>query len=356
MDKINLKGLPVNRIIDYFNEYDVPAFRARQVFQWINQKRVANFELMSNLSKTFRSFLEEKFVIHENSISSVLTSSDGTIKYTFELSDGNKIETVLLPPLSVNKTEKWINDETDLNRLTLCVSTQIGCPLNCKFCATGYMDFKRNLTTSEILDQIIQTEKESGKKITNIVFMGMGEPLLNYDAVITAIEILSDVNGFAISNKHITISTAGIIPKIIQLADENKKTKLAVSLHSLDNNIRSLLMPVNKKYPLPELIESIKYYYKKTKKRVTLEYILFNRLTDSEADFKSIVKLSKTVPCKFNIIKFHESKFFDSELQQSNSFDSFITKLRNSNVTVMVRNSSGKDISAACGQLVIKKS
>jgi 23S rRNA (adenine2503-C2)-methyltransferase len=356
MDKKNLKGLTVNRIVDCFNGYDVPAFRARQVFQWINQKRVPSFELMSNLSKTFRSFLEEKFVIHENSISSKLTSSDGTVKYMFELADGYKIETVLLPPLSVNKTEKWVNDETGLNRLTLCVSTQIGCPLKCKFCATGYMDFKRNLTTSEIIDQIIQVERKSGKKITNIVFMGMGEPFLNYGAVMAAVEILNDVNGFAIPNKHITISTSGIIPKIIQLADENQKTKLAVSLHSLDNDIRSLLMPINKKYPLPELIESIKYYYKKTKRRPTFEYILFSRLTDSEADFKNIVKLSKAIPCKFNIIKFHESEFFDSELKQSNSFDSFAAKLRKANVTVMVRNSSGKDISAACGQLAIKKS
>jgi 23S rRNA (adenine2503-C2)-methyltransferase len=354
-DKIDLKGLKINEIIDCFSKYDVPAFRAKQVFQWINQKHVVNFELMTNLSKTFRSFLEENFIINVISINSKLISSDGTIKYMFELADRNKIETVLLPPLSVNKTEKWINNEIDLNRLTLCVSTQIGCPLKCKFCATGYMDFKRDLTTAEIVDQIIQAQIESGKKITNIVFMGMGEPLLNYEAVMSAIEILNDENGLAIPNKHITISTAGIIPKILQLADEKKKTKLAVSLNSLNNDIRSLLMPLNKKYPLSELIKSVQYYYKKTKIRPTFEYILFNKLNDNEADFKNIVKLSKTIPCKFNIINFHQSEFFDSDLEQSNSFDLFVTKLRKENVTVMVRNSSGKDISAACGQLAIKK-
>ena len=356
MNKIDLKGLKVNEIIDCFAKYEIPAFRAKQLFQWINQKRVANFELMSNLSKTFRSFLEEKFIINENLITSKLISSDGTIKYMLELSDGNKIETVLLPPLSANKTDHRIDNETHLNRLTLCVSTQIGCPLQCKFCATGYMEFKRNLTTSEIIDQIIQAQIESDKKITNVVFMGMGEPLLNYDAVMSATEILNDESGLAIPNKHITISTSGIIPKIIQLADENKKAKLAISLHSLDNGVRSLLMPVNKKYPLPELIKSIKYYYKKTKIRPTFEYILFKRLNDSETDFKNIVKLAKNIPCKFNIIKFHESEFIGSDLKQSPSFDSFIAKLRNENVTVMVRNSSGKDISAACGQLAIKKS
>jgi 23S rRNA (adenine2503-C2)-methyltransferase len=356
MSKIDLKGLRIDEIADYFREYEMPAFRAKQVFQWINQKRLSNFGLMSNLSKTFRSFLEENFVISQILINYRLISSDGTVKYMFELIDGNKIETVLLPPLSVNKTEKWIDNERGLNRLTLCVSTQVGCPLQCKFCATGYMDLKRNLTVSEIVDQIIQAEIESGKKITNLVFMGMGEPLLNYDSVMSATEILNDVNGLAIPNKHITISTAGIIPKIIQMADENRKVKLAISLHSLDSDTRSLLMPINKKYPLPELIQSIKYYYKKTKRRPTFEYILFNKLTDSNADLKNIVKLAKTVPCKFNIIKFHESEFFDSELEQSNSFDLFVAKLSKENVTIMVRNSSGKDISAACGQLAIKKS
>jgi len=354
MNKTDLKGLKINEIFYCFDKYEIPAFRAKQVFQWINQKSVTDFESMSNLSKTFRSFLDEKFFIKKNLIISKLISSDGTTKYMFELSDGNKIETVLLPPLSINKTEKWIDNEIGLNRLTLCVSTQIGCSLNCKFCATGYMECKRNLTTSEIIDQIIQTQIESNKKITNVVFMGMGEPLLNYDAVTSVAEILNDETGLAIPNKHITISTAGIIPKIIQLADENKKTKLAVSLHSLDNEVRSFLMPINKKYPLPELIKCIKYYYKQTKIRPTFEYILFNKLNDSETDIKNIVKLTKSVPCKFNIIKFHESEFIDSVLEQSSSFDSFIAKLRKENITVTVRNSSGKDISAACGQLAIK--
>lgn len=353
MEKINLKGLSVKEISSYLQQYDVPSFRAKQIFQWIYQKKVDDFNLMTNISIELKKLFSNIFEIKNISIEKKLYSKDGTIKYMFSLPNGERIESVLLPPISVNKKEGWIDRETP-NRLTLCVSTQVGCPLACTFCATGYMKYKRNLTSFEIIDQIIQAEKDSGKKITNVVFMGMGEPLLNYEQLNKSIDIINDGMGLSIANKHITVSTSGIVPEIRRLADENKKYKLAISLHSLDDSIRSQLMPINKKYNIKELLDSIKYYYNKTKRRPTFEYILFKDLNDREEDKNKIIKLSKTIPCKFNMIQFHESDIFNSNLKRSEKFQSFIEDLRKSNVTVMVRNSSGEDISAACGQLAIK--
>lgn len=354
MDKINLKGLSAEEIRDSLGIHNIPAFRSKQLFQWIHQKNVDDFDAMTNLSKELRKFLSERYEIRNIHIQKKAISEDGTIKYLFTLPDGGEIESVLLPPISVNRIEQWTTDDEPVNRLTICVSTQVGCPLGCEFCATGYMKYKRNLSVSEIIDQILQTSKESGKQITNIVFMGMGEPLLNYENLIKAIDIISSETGLKISNKHITVSTSGIIPGIVRIADEKRKFKLAVSLHSLDDEVRSSIMPINNKYKLPELIESIKYYYRKTKIRPTFEYILFDGLNDTETDMKRIIKLSKELPCKFNMIKFHESDIFSLDLKQSRRFTEFINDLRNNNVTVMVRNSSGEDINAACGQLAIK--
>jgi len=354
MEKSNLKGLKAEEIAVVLKEYKIPAFRAKQIFQWINQKNVSDFDSMTNLSKDLRELLNNNFALNCLQIEKKLVSSDGTIKYMFGMEDGGKIESVLLPPLSVNRAEKWIEDDEPINRLTICVSTQVGCPLGCEFCATGYMKYKRNLSTYEIIDQLLMAQRDSEKTITNIVFMGMGEPLLNYDNVSKAIEILNSEQGLHIANKHITVSTSGITPGIKRLADEDKKFKLAVSLHSLDNEARSKLMPINKKYDLPELLDSLKYYYSNTKKRPTFEYILFDGLNDRDADLKKIIKLSKELPCKFNMIQFHESDIFSLELKRSPKFKDFIEKLRNENVTVMVRNSSGEDIAAACGQLAIK--
>ncbi len=354
MEKINLKGLNVSEIASYLKKYDLPQFRAKQIFQWIYQKNVDNFHLMTNISKEQRDFLDKNFIIKNISIEKKLISKDGTVKYMFSLDDEGKIESVLLPPLSVNRKEGWIEEDTP-NRLTICVSTQVGCPLGCVFCATGYMNYKRNLSAFEIIDQILQVEKDSGKKITNIVYMGMGEPLLNYDNVIKSIEIINDGMGLGIANKHITVSTSGIENVIKRIADENRKFKLAISLHSLDDEIRTQLMPINKKYNLKSLLDSVKYYYSKTKRRPTFEYILFENINDTEEDKKKIIKLAKEIPCKFNMINFHESDVFDSYLKRSSKFQSFIDDLRENNITVMVRNSSGEDISAACGQLVIKQ-
>ena len=354
MQKINLKGLSVQEIAEQLKTYDIPLFRAKQIFQWIYNKNISDFELMSNLSKDFRELLKEHFEIKSLKIEEKAISKDGTTKYLFNLDDDGKIESVLLPPLSVNRTEKWIEEETVPNRLTICISTQVGCPLGCTFCATGYMKFKRNLSVYEIIDQIMSVEQDSGKKITNIVFMGMGEPLLNYDNVVNTIDIINSEMGLSISNKHITVSTSGIVPGIKRLADENRKFRLAVSLHSLNDEVRSKMMPINNKYNLNELLESLKYYYQKTKSKITFEYILFDGINDTERDIKNIIKLSKNLSCKFNMIQFHGSDIFSSELKRSRRFNDVISRLRDENVTVMVRNSSGEDIAAACGQLAVK--
>jgi len=354
MDKINLKGLNAEDTAIILQKYDIPSFRAKQLFQWIYRKNIADFDLMTNLSKELRLLLKERFCIENIAIEKKSVSIDGTIKYLFNLPDNGKIESVLLPPLSVNRLEESAADDEPLNRLTICVSTQVGCPLGCEFCATGYMKYKRNLSVFEIVDQILQVQKDSGKEITNVVFMGMGEPLLNYNNLIKAIDILCHVEGLKISNKHITVSTSGIIPEIIKIADEHKKFKLAVSLHSLDEDIRSKIMPINNKYKLTELIESVRYYYRKTKLKITFEYILFDGLNDREEDIRKIIKLSRSMPCKFNIIRFHESEIFSLDLKGSPRFKEFVDRLRNEKVTVMVRNSSGEDIAAACGQLAVK--
>jgi 23S rRNA (adenine2503-C2)-methyltransferase len=354
MEKVNFKGLNPEEIAIHLKKYDVPSYRAKQIFQWIYEKRVDDFNEMSNLSKDFRVLLNEHFEIKKLKMEEKAVSKDGTIKYLFDLGDGSKIESVLLPPLSVNRLEKWIEEDTAPNRLTICISTQVGCPLGCTFCATGYMKYKRNLSVYEIIDQVMQVEGDSGKKITNIVFMGMGEPLLNYDNVAKAIGIINHEMGLSISNKHITVSTSGIVPGIKRLADENKKFRLAVSLHALNDETRSKLMPINDKYNLYELIESLQYYYQKTKSRITFEYILFDGLNDTEKDIRDIIHLSKSIPCKFNMIQFHGSDIFSSELKRSSRFNEIISRLRDENVTVMVRNSSGEDIAAACGQLAIK--
>ncbi len=351
---INLKGLNIGEIAAHLKEYNIPSFRAKQLFQWIYQKNIDDFDSMTNLSKDLRIFLKEHFAINNIGIENKAISADGTIKYLFTLEDGSKIESVLLPPLSVNRMEEWTKEEMPLSRLTICVSTQVGCPLGCKFCATGYMHYKRNLSVFEIIDQILQAQRESGKKVTNIVFMGMGEPLLNYENLVKAIDIINHEAGLSLANKHITVSTAGIIPGIKRLADDNKKFRLAVSLHSLDDEIRSIIMPINNKYKLSELLESIKYYYRKTKIRPTFEIILFDGLNDKESDIKKIVKLSKGMPCKFNMIQSHESDIFTPDMKRSTGFKEFVNALRDENVTVMVRNSSGEDIAAACGQLAVK--
>ena len=357
MEKINLKGLTLSQLEDFSQSIGEKKFRGKQLFDWIYSKRIDSFSKMNTISKILRNKLNEVAFIPSIKIITQKIDSDGTVKFLFELPDKYQIESVLIPPNTAFVDPK-AKSEVEQKRLTLCVSTQVGCPLKCKFCATGSMGFYRNLTAGEIIDQFIQAEKYTGKRITNLVFMGMGEPLLNYDAVMNSIEIF--IQGMAIAARHITVSTVGLIPQIQRIADEGRKFKLALSLHSLDDKVRSALIPIAKRYPVESLIRAIEYYYRLIRRRPTFEYILFKDLNDTDQDVKKLVKLSRMIPCKVNIIPYHDVQFagtsgFAQPLRPTpiNKAEEFVRKLRESHVTVFVRSSAGENIKAACGQLAI---
>jgi 23S rRNA (adenine2503-C2)-methyltransferase len=360
MKKFNLKGLSLKELEEFVVSIGEKKFRGQQLFDHLYNKEMNSFDEMTTLSKSLRVKLNDLAEIETIKLSTFNKSvHDDTTKFLFELNDGRKIESVLIPPATAYKNGTAL-DEDEQKRLTLCVSTQVGCPLDCVFCATGAMGFQRNLTASEIVDQVLQTKKFTGKKITNIVFMGMGEPLMNYDNIMNSIDIL--INGLNIAARRITLSTAGWIEGIKRMADEGKKIKLAVSLHSLNEETRTRLMPLNKKFNLQQLLRTIEYYYHKTKERVTFEFILFAGVNDGEKDLKSLIKLSKSIPCKINIIPFHSISFVDprgfaEKLRPVSSKDAekFAQSLRKNHVTVFIRSSAGEDISAACGQLAVLK-
>lgn len=349
MDKKQLKGLNLQELKDYLSSINQPAFRGEQVFNWMYNHLAADFDEMSNLSKDLRAKLKEECSLTTLSyVDSEVSESSGTRKYIFETEDKNKIESVLIPENG--------------GRNTLCISTQVGCPLDCQFCATGLMGYKKNLTAGEIFDQYMLAAKDVGKdNITNIVYMGMGEPLLNFKATINTLKIFSEELTTGISLKKVTVSTAGIAPKIIELADSGLKVKLALSLHSAFEDIRSKIMPINKKYSLKQTLEAVKYFAKKTGTRITFEYIMLKDLNDRNEDVKALVKLCSDIPSKINIIPFNSLQHmnpegFSAELEPTslNKIEQFAQKLRDKNLTVMVRYSQGDDIAAACGQLAIK--
>ncbi|MGA9364662.1 MAG: 23S rRNA (adenine(2503)-C(2))-methyltransferase RlmN [Bacteroidota bacterium] len=354
MKKVNLKGLTIGEMENLATSIGEQKYRGRQLFYWIYNRGATTFAEMTDLSRAFRQKLTDAASLESLSmLSRKVSSLDGTVKYLFELQDGAKIESVLVPPSpSSNGAAK---------RLTLCISTQVGCPLDCKFCATGSMGFTRNLTAGEIVDQVLHVRRDSPSRITNLVYMGMGEPLMNYDAVMKSAEILSNECSVGISAKRMTISTAGWADGIRRMADEKRKMKLALSLHTLDTELRTKLMPLNRKFDVAKLIEAVRYYYEKTKQRITYEYILFDGLNDADGDIRRLVSLSRKIPCKINLIPFHlidftQPKGFAATLRPTppDRVGRFAEKLRDANVTVMVRSSAGKDIEAACGQLAVK--
>ncbi|MBA4312878.1 MAG: 23S rRNA (adenine(2503)-C(2))-methyltransferase RlmN [Chlorobiaceae bacterium] len=353
MEKIDLKGLTLKELEVFAVSIGEKKFRGKQLFDWLYAKEAESFTQMTTISKALRDSLDAIASIHTAEIVNTQDSIDGTKKYLIELSDGKRIESVLIP--SVTAFEE---PDSESKRLTLCVSTQVGCPLDCKFCATGTMGFIRNLTAGEIIDQLHIVKKVTGKRITNLVYMGMGEPFLNYDNVMKSIEIIS--TGMEIAARRITVSTVGLVPQIKQIADEKRKMKLAISLHTLDDKIRNAIMPIAKKYPINDLIESLQYYYKKTKLRPTFEYILFDGVNDRVEDAKRLIQLSNRIPCKINIIPFHNNEITKAikspiTLKPTSADRSaeFIQTLRRGHVTVFARSSAGKDIDAACGQLVV---
>lgn len=361
MEKKILTGLTLGELREFVTSLGEPAFRGRQLFDWLYTKEASSFDEMTSLSKMFRERLNEAAAIGAvRLVESQRSARDGTLKLLFELHDGERIESVLIPAQSGfdpgDSPEERSFPASD--RLTLCVSTQVGCPLDCAFCATGKMGFFRNLSVGEIVDQLAEAKRVARRRITNLVYMGMGEPLLNYENVMKSIEIIT--TGMGIAARRITLSTAGWADRIREMADEGRKVKLAISLHSMDENVRKLLMPIAKKFSLPELLDALQYYYRKTKRRVTYEYIPFKDLNDTDEDIRRLIKLSKIVPCKINIVPFHDIGFtrpqgFAASLRPSSQdrMDEFVRRLREAHISVFVRSDAGEDIDAACGQLAI---
>ncbi len=345
--------LSLNELEVLCADWGEKSYRARQIFQWLYSRKVASFDAMSNLSQDFRHRLREYLDFTPLSTANKQTSNDGTVKYLFRLPDGREIESVLIP-------SETLNEKGEHKRRTICVSTQVGCPLDCKFCATAALKLKRNLSVAEIIAQVLTVQRETANRITNMVFMGMGEPMLNYDNVMKAVEIITHPEAQVLSPRRITLSTAGLVNGIKRMADERRPIKLAISLHALRDELRTQLMPINKKWNLRQLGEAIDYYYRKTRRAVTYEYILFKDLNDSYQDAVRLARMARRVPSKVNVIPFHSIEFtgrdgLSRQLQPTGSddFHRFIAQLRSLDVTVMIRSSSGKDIQAACGQLAL---
>jgi len=336
--KVPLTGMSEEELNSMVEQFGESSFRGNQIFNWIYVQKIRDIQQMKNIPISFRNKLSEHYKIPSLILSKVSSSLlEKTSKYLFEISTGEKIESVLM--------EKE-------NRLTVCLSTQVGCALGCTFCATAKMGFKKNLTVGEIIDQFLYLQSESKKRITNVVFMGMGEPFLNYERVISAAELLNHSNGINLGAGRITISTAGVVPKIKRFADEGWKFKLAISLNgTLDKN-RMEIMPINKKYDINELISSAHYYYKKSRSFITFEYVLIEKKTDSMEDAKRLKKLLKELPCKVNIIPYNS---FDESYHRpkKNRMESFLSELQSARFTVTVRWSNGTEINAGCGQLAV---
>jgi len=365
MSRRNLKGLDQQELQSFVESMGEKKYRAGQLFSWMYGKGASSFDEMTDISKEFRSLLNRTAALQNlELIRKNVSPTDGTTKFLYGLHDGLRIESVLIPAeesARPGESVKACGDSPAADRrLSLCISTQVGCPLDCKFCATGTMGFSRNLTAGEIVDQVIQAQRSIGRRITNLVYMGMGEPMLNYENVMKSVEIITDDRSLNIGARRVTISTAGYPNRIRQMADENRKVKLALSLHSLDNEVRTKLMPITKRHSVAELLEALEYYYRKTRQRPTFEYILFDEMNDSEEDIRRLVKASKRIPCKVNIIPFHSIAFTGStglaatlKAAPREQMEAFASALRRANITVMVRSSAGLDIEAACGQLAV---
>lgn len=354
--RTNLIGMTKEELCAFASGIGEPAYRGRQLFHWLYEAGATSFEAMTDLGKEFRLRLGETASVGAVSLARERRSKrDGTVKLLFALEDGLGIESVLIPPPSASREEEDVEGEEG-GRLTLCVSTQVGCPLDCAFCATGTMGFTRNLSAGEIVGQVLAAGRLTRKKITNIVFMGMGEPLLNYDGLMKAAGLLSE--GAGIAPRRMTVSTAGRVAEIRRMADENRRMKLAVSLHSAVDATRTRLMPLNRKFGLRQLMEAVEYYYRKTKLRLTYEVILFDGVNDSPSDVARLVALARRVPSKINLIPFHTIGFthpggFAASLAPSPRAAEIAAELRRARLTVMVRSSAGEDIEAACGQLAL---
>ena len=337
--KINLKGLELHELEKLMQEWGQQKFRARQLMLWLYHKRAANFDEMTDISKAFRADLMEKAYISQPKLVTKTNSAiDDTVKYLFELEDGNRIESVLM---------------YDRNRVTVCVSTQVGCAQGCAFCATGMMGFVRNLTAAEIIDQLMAIESDigGGKKATNVVFMGMGEPLANYNQTMKALCLMIASEGLMVAARKITVSTLGLVPKIKAFINEGLKVGLAVSLNATTNEVRNSLMPINKKYPIEELLDASREWAIKIGRRITIEYVLIRGVNDSSDDAHRLCKMLHGVPSKLNLIPFNEIKGLDFQRPEPEEVEKFRQIVASRYYVAPIRLSRGNDITAACGQL-----
>jgi 23S rRNA (adenine2503-C2)-methyltransferase len=321
-----------------------PGFRAKQVYEWIWKKSVRTFDQMVNIPKETRSWLADNYSLQCVETAEFQISVDRTIKSSFSLHDGNLIEGVLIPTRE---------------RMTACVSSQVGCSLTCSFCATGYMDRKRNLEAFEIYDQVVlirdQAQEKYGIPLTNIVYMGMGEPLLNYANVLKSVEMITSPDGLGMASRRITVSTAGIAKMIKKLGDDQVKFNLALSLHAANDTKRNQIMPINESNTLEALSEALRYFYDKTENEITLEYIMFNKFNDSVDDARELYDFARKLPCKINIIEYNPIAQADFVNAEADALAKFVAYLESKKMIVNVRRSRGKDIDAACGQLAGKK-
>ncbi len=339
--RTDLKDFGITQLEDIAEQFVSRRFPGRQVFSWIHKHNVTDFGLMTNVSKEFRSYLRDGYTISKaRKIRLTESELDGTRKLLLSLSDGELIETVWIPGSGRN---------------TICVSSQVGCPLGCRFCLTGYMKMRRDLRAGEIAEQVyvVRSILRRGESFQNVVFMGMGEPFLNYDNVIAGIELLTSDHGLGMAMKRITISTVGIVPGVYRLADSRLKVRLAVSLHAADDELRSRLVPVNKRYPLSDLVPALEYYTQKSGQRLTFEYCLIGGVNDSIECAKQLVGLIHRIPCKINLICFNPAEGLPAEFRPPSpeSVESFREYLYPRCPAVTLRQSKGADIMAACGQL-----
>ena len=342
-DKIDIRSISLQTLQEHFIRMDEKSFRAKQVYDWLWKKSCFSFDEMSNISKELRAKLDENFVINNVKINNSQFSADKTIKNSFILHDTHLIEGVLIPTPG---------------RMTACVSSQVGCSLTCKFCATGYMERKRNLNPDEIYDQVVLISRQAmenyGQPLTNIVYMGMGEPLLNYKNMMESVEKITSEDGLNMAAKRITVSTAGIAKMIKKLGDDQVKFNLALSLHAANDEKRNTIMPINEQNSLKALAEALKYYYAKTKNPVTYEYIVFDGFNDTLQDAIELAKFCKHLPCKVNIIEYNPIAFANFINAGEDKIEVFADYLRKQGINTNLRRSRGKDIDAACGQLAIK--
>ncbi len=342
-EKKDIRSLSKEQLQDFFVSKGEKAFRGKQVYEWLWSKSVHDFSDMTNVSKEIREMLDTHFVINHTEIHQMQTSEDGTVKNAVRLFDELIVESVLIPTES---------------RTTACVSSQVGCSLDCNFCATARLKRMRNLNPDEIYDQVVTIDRQSrenhNRPLSNIVFMGMGEPLMNYNNVMKAIDKITSDEGLGMSPKRITVSTSGVSKMIKKMADDGVKFKLAVSLHSAIEEIRNEIMPFTKNFPLTELREALQYWYSKTKSKITYEYVVWKDINDDQKSIEALVKFCKYVPCKVNLIEYNPID--DGIFQQApdSAIENYIQALERNNIVVKVRRSRGKDIDAACGQLANK--